>query len=59
MKVGDLVRPKAHQFKDQMGVVLAVGFFRMGDLRFCRSMLLSFGSKVAAVNKIVMINRII
>jgi len=26
MKVGDLVRPKSYQFRDQIGVVIAVGF---------------------------------
>ena len=35
MKVGDLVRPKARQFKDQMGVVLAVGFISALVLRLC------------------------
>jgi len=30
-----LVRPKARQFKDQAGVVIAVGFFSALVLRLC------------------------
>ena len=26
MKIGDLVRPKSFQFREQIGVVIAVGF---------------------------------
>jgi len=26
VKVGDLVRPKSYQFRDQIGIVIAVGF---------------------------------
>jgi len=26
MKIGDLVRPRAFQFREQVGVVIAVGF---------------------------------
>ena len=35
MKAGDLVRPKAHEFKDQVGVVIAVGLFSALVLRLC------------------------
>tara|TARA_B100001250_G_scaffold369159_1_gene352399 strand:- start:1710 stop:1871 length:162 start_codon:yes stop_codon:yes gene_type:complete len=30
MKIGDLVRPKSFQFREQIGVVIAVGF--MGSI---------------------------
>ncbi len=35
MRVGDIVRPKAREFKDQAGVVLAVGIFSTLVLRLC------------------------
>jgi hypothetical protein len=28
MKIGDLVRPKSSQFRDQIGIVITVGFLR-------------------------------
>ena len=35
MKVGDLVRPRAHEFKDHVGVVIALGLFSVLVLRLC------------------------
>jgi hypothetical protein len=33
MKVGDLVRPKASQFQEQVGIVIAVGFLGAVGIR--------------------------
>jgi hypothetical protein len=35
MQAGDLVRPKAIEFREQVGVVLAVGIFSALVLRLC------------------------
>ncbi len=35
MRVGDLVRPKAIEFREQAGIVIAVGIFSTLVLRLC------------------------
>ena len=35
MKVGDLVRPKARSFRDQVGIVIAIGYVSVLVRRVC------------------------
>jgi hypothetical protein len=44
MKVGDLVRPKSFQFREQVGIVIATGFIRGIHVR-------QMSGKVATYNK--------
>ena len=44
MKVGDLVRPKAYQFQEQVGVVIAIGFLGAVGIRL-------MNGRIATYNK--------
>ena len=44
MKVGDLVRPKSFQFRDQIGIVIAIGFIRGVGVRL-------ISGRIATYNK--------
>ncbi len=47
MKIGDLVRPKSPHFRNQIGIVVTIGFLRgFGGIRVCLS-----GGRIATYNR--------
>lgn len=49
MKVGDLVRPKAYQFQEQVGVVIALGFLGAVGIRLMNGTIATYNQRALEV----------